>query len=347
MSVLNNGPMNGYNQFQPPPAQGGNPFLNFLQSNGGSSLVGGVLGGLGNFGAQRSNERMSEQQLALQREMMNAQNQRAGMDDRFNRDLAFTQAAPTGWEQGYQQQQLLKNMALQRLMNGSSLMPTNPAVQAKLGANGQPFKPSIPEEWQTVNPFGVNQTMSALGTRQGALDQLSQGRGPGLDFSQFGIDPARAQQLNQQTGDYRRYQSSMPSPSGNPLQEAINMNRPGVQPQRPSVMGGAMSGAMTGASMGSVIPGLGTAVGGGIGALVGAGRAMGGPRLDSYGQQFAQNGGNREQFSQNMMNWMQQNQGGPQGFDQIRAMLAQAGQQPAQPQLRGPQAQNPYARFNI
>jgi hypothetical protein len=118
---------------------------------------------------------------------------------------------------------------LQNLMNGGgNLVPTNDAVRAKLEAQaGSSFKPTIPEEWAKLNPFGTDQTMQALAQRQGGLDMLSQGRGPGMDFAAMGYDPEKAGVLNQQTSDYRNFQASQP----NPLQEAIDMTRQGANQQ--------------------------------------------------------------------------------------------------------------------
>lgn len=267
---------------------GQNPFMKFIQSDGGSSILSAVLGGLGNMGQQQSQERMSKEQLAAQQAMMQ---QQMGVDDRWRRDQAMVNAAPTGWGQNYQQETLMKNLMLQRLMEGGGFTHPNAAVAAKLQ---KPSPLVIPDEWKSTNPFGVDQTMQSIAQRQGVLDMLSQGQGPGFNFGATGYDPAKAAQLDSQTKAFRNFQSA-----NNPLQSAVNMGRNGQMPQQPaqaggSRFGGAAKGAMTGAGIGSMVPGIGTAIGAGIGGLIGLFKGGGKPKAQpfdpvAYNRQRAQN----------------------------------------------------------
>jgi hypothetical protein len=156
----------------------------FLGSNAGSSLTSAILGGIGNMGQQRSNERMADKQMQLQR------------------DQLLGQSAPLGWAQGYQQQQMIKNLLLQKLMGGGGMQPGNPDIAARMS---QQPKLEIPQEWQAISPFGVDQTGQALQNRQGVLNQIGGQNMPQIDLTRMGYDPN--------------------------LQEAINLNRQGTNQQ--------------------------------------------------------------------------------------------------------------------
>lgn len=240
-------------------------FQEFLQSDGGGALLSGLLSGLGNYGQARAQEKMSREQIAAEQAM---QQQRLGVDDMWRRDQAMLGAAPTGWAQNYQQQTLMKDLMLQKLMNGGGMTPTNEAVAAKLQATA-PKQLQISPEWAGMNPFGVDQTMNSIQQRQGVLDMLSQGRGPQFDFMNSGyqnLNPERANQLQQQSRQYGQFAAQQ-----NPLQSALSMPNQPTQQSQPggSRLGNAAKGAMTGASVGSVVPGIGTAIGAGIGGLIG------------------------------------------------------------------------------
>lgn len=253
----------------------------FAGSPGGSSLINAALGGIAGMGQNAREDRMLNESRAFNNQQLMAQlglrQQQSILDDTFNRDALLTQAAPTGWDQNYQQQTLLKNMMMQKLMAGSSLTPTNEAVAAKLASLGGGFKPTIPEEWQSVNPFGVQQTMQSLAQRQGILDLLSGGRAPGLDFTQKGLQGDMGQRLNQQTGAYRQFAANDMQqrnagggqgflPTGGGLTAGMNMGGPtGKQ----SALGNLTSGALGGAQLGSMFGPIGTGIGAGIGAAVG------------------------------------------------------------------------------
>ena len=264
---------------------GGNmgSILDFLKSPGGSSIVSAAMGGIGAIGAGQRQERLSQEQNALQQAIMQQQMAQQGAqglkNDSLTRDMALESAAPLGWGQGYQQQQLLRNMVLQKMMNGPGVMPTNPDVIDRLNQSGwKPFKPTIPEEWQNVNAFGVNQTMEALANRQGILDKLSGGRAPGLNFQGMGLPGDLGDQLQQRTGDYRQYAADDYNSNAARLMEAINLNRQGTNQQPQKGSGGGVGsrlasaglGAASGAKIGSMImPGVGTAIGAIGGGLLG------------------------------------------------------------------------------
>ena len=260
--------------------------LDFLKSPGGSSIISAILGGVGAIGQGRREERMNEQQLAMMQQQMAQSGAGQLMNDSLTRDMGLEQAAPLGWSQGYQQQQLLRNMLMQKLQGGPSIQPTNPDVLARLEQSGwKPFKPTIPEDWQNVNPFGAGQTMEALANRQGVLDKLSGGRAPALDFAQLGLNPEMAQRLNQTTGNYRQFAADDYNSNANRLMEAINLNRQGTNQAQPgggggigSRLGGAASGALMGAKLGSFVPGIGNAIGAGIGGLIGLFKGGGGSK---------------------------------------------------------------------
>lgn len=257
-----------------------NGILDFIKSPGGSSLLSGILGGIGAMGQGKREERMSREQQAMQQAIMQQQLGLQGaqglMNDSLTRDLSLEQAAPLGWSQGYEQQQLLRNMLLQKLMNGPSVQPTNPEVMERLKASGwQPFKPTIPEEWTNVNPFGVDQTMGALANRQGILDKLSGGRAPGLDFAHMGLPEEMANRYGQQTSDYRKFAADDYNSNAARVMEAINLNRQGTNQRPPqssggSRLGGAAGGALSGAGVGMTFGGpIGAGIGAGIGGLLG------------------------------------------------------------------------------
>lgn len=265
-------------------------FGEFLQSPGGSSIISAVLGGFGNMGAARSQERMNQQQLALQQAMLNQQRGQGMMDDTLARDKMLLDNSPLGWAQGYQQNTLLKNLMLQKLLNQNNAAPLHPNadVQARLQAMMGQRKPlEIPAEWQQVNPFGVDQTMGALGLRQGGLNLMSQGRGPQLDFGSMGLTPDQLARFGGQQSSYQQQVIADAARRQQQVMDAMNMDReqPGSgngRPQGPSMgsrLGGAASGAMTGAKIGSFLPGLGTGIGAAIGGLVGLfkGGFKGGP----------------------------------------------------------------------
>lgn len=200
--------------------QQGNSFmknlLDFLKSPGGSSIIGAGLGGLANVGQARALERTQDQnnQMSMQQALLG---------DMFKRDSQLEGASPVGWAQNYEQQTLMKNLALQKLMQGGGgLTPTNADVAAKLKGLSTPVNYQIPDEWKNVNPFGVDQTMQSLAQRQGTLDVLSQGRGPALNFGAMGYDPTKAAALDQQGSDFRKFSSQQ-----NPMMEAMRMS-PGV-----------------------------------------------------------------------------------------------------------------------
>jgi hypothetical protein len=259
--------------------------LDFLKSPGGSSLVGAGLKGIAGMGQARADERMFNQQAGMNM-------QQAVLGDLFNRDAMLAQQAPTGWGQNYQQQTLMKDLMLQKLMNGGGgLTPTNSAVAAKLQGISTPSKLTIPDEWKQVNPFGVDQTMQSLAQRQGVLDLLSGGRGPGMDFNAMGYDPTKAGVLNQQTNDYRKFAgddyaqriqtAGMPG-QGQPPPEGMEYDeKTGELKKKGSsiwskigkglLIGGA--GLATAFTGGAASPLLMAAIGGGLGA---AGGAMGG-----------------------------------------------------------------------
>ncbi len=158
----------------------------------------------------------------------------AQMQDSLSRDQSLAVAAPTGWAQNYQQGTLLKQLMMQKLMGPSNFTPSNPDLASRLG-NIQ--RPSMPADWQQVDPFSVQQTMASLANRQGVLDKLSNGAGPAIQFSQFGQPNP---QLQQQTDQYRGFvnqdrqrlleaiglskRAKLPNPVAG--QTTLNFNRP-------------------------------------------------------------------------------------------------------------------------
>ncbi len=211
-------------------AGGGMNFGNFLGGlfkggpNGmgnslGGQLISGGLQGLGQYGQQKSNEKMNER--ALQNNL-----HQAVIGDQFNRDLAGAQMAPTGWAQNYSQQTMLKNLMLQKLMNGTSMMPTNPEIMALMPPA---FKPTIPEEWAKTNPFGVDMTAQSIQQRQGNLDLLTGGRGPGLNIGAYGGNQNMQNQMDQFRNSIAGTNVANNALGSNPLLSAINMPRPGAQ----------------------------------------------------------------------------------------------------------------------
>lgn len=253
--------------------------LDFLRTPGGSSLASGILGGVGQMAqGQQQNQQYNQQnaqQQALQAALMQQQNGNNIMGDQLNRDQLVGQAAPLGWAQNYQQQQLAKNFGLQQLMNGPTMTPTNPHIQQLLDQSGyKPFQPTIPDEWKNVNPFGVGQTMEALGNRQNVISQLGGGNAPQLDFSQFGIDPAMVQRLQGSTGQFQQQQQGQTDANIQRLNEAVNMSRNAV-PQQQQQGGGGIKGFLGGAlkiasPFASLIPGVGPLAGMALGAAGGA-----------------------------------------------------------------------------
>lgn len=281
---------------------GSNQLLDFLKSNGGSSLIQAIMGGIGSVGDSNQQNKMNQQQLAQNAALMQQNFGQNMMDDKWNRDQAVVQASPLGWAQGYQQQQLGKNIALQKLLSGSGLTPTGDGVKAILDKQGyQSFKPTIPEEWQSVNPFGVGQTMEALQNRQQGITQLGGGNAPQIDFSQFGIDPAMAQRLNSGNQQFQQQQQGLTDANTNRLQEAVNMSRNAAaqQAQQQQKSGGIMSkigGVLKAAApFASFIPGVGTlaglglsAAGGALGSAMQGGGVMGGAATGALGGALAQ-----------------------------------------------------------
>jgi hypothetical protein len=150
---------------------------------------------------------------------------------------------------------------------GTNFMPSNPELASRF-ANRPVMQ--VSEEWLKMDPFGVGQTMSGIAQRQGGLDMLSQGRGPGIQFQQLGGNTPMMGQLQSQADKYRQFLSN----DQERLMEAVGMSRnPAAQQSQgggvKSRLGGAASGAMTGASIGSIIPGIGTGIGAAIGGLFG------------------------------------------------------------------------------
>jgi hypothetical protein len=264
--------------------------LQFAQSNGGSSLISGVLNGFGNLAQNTQNQQNFQQQLsqnsALAQAQMAMQANQGNQQNDLTRQLALAQQAPTGWDQQYEQQQLLRNLMLQKLTNPSGgYIPQ--AIADRLGTAGKQFTPTIPDEWKNANVFGLDATQQSLAQRQGVLDLLSQGKAPGIDFMHNGYqnsNPDRAQALQDQTNQYRQYVGNDANTNLQNLQEAINLSRNantgkgggGGGSSLGAHVGGAASGAMTGATIGSVVPGIGTGIGAGVGALIGAFKGKGG-----------------------------------------------------------------------
>ncbi len=235
-----------------PTGGGGNGIMDFLSSPGGQALISGTLGGIGAIGQGRREERMNDQQIALQRAIMQQQGAQGMMNDSLTRDMALEQAAPLGWGQGYQQNQLLRNMLMQKIQNGPSGGAVPASIQGKLDQMGyKPFKPTIPEEWGSVNPFGVDHARGPIIKRQGILDKLSGGKAPALDFAHMGLPQEMADRYQQQTGDYRQFTADDYNVGQNRLLEAINMNRQGTNQQMPGQGGGPGIGSMI---AGSAIP---------------------------------------------------------------------------------------------
>lgn len=157
-------------------------------------IASAVMGGISSAQAAGAGQELSEAQLAQQALLgILGQQQQANM--------GLVGAAPTGWAQQYQQQNLLQQMLLNNITGQPSLLtPSNPQLASQLPQQAQ-F--SIPEEWAALNPYGVDQTMASIAGRQGVLDQLTGGQGPQINFSQFGLTPEQAQQYQQQVTGQR------------------------------------------------------------------------------------------------------------------------------------------------
>lgn len=179
-------------------------------------------------------------------------------------------------------------------MNGSGGPQfSDPRLQEKYAAV-RPEPLTIPDEWQQMNPFGVDQTMNSIAQRQGVLDLLSQGRGPGFNFGNTGYDPQKAQALQQSTDAYRQY-ANTPA-ARNPLMGAVDMPNQKQQMQGNTGGGGSglgrlASGALGGAGTGMMFGPIGAGIGAGIGGLMslfGGGKPKDtGPRTLYQGNQQA------------------------------------------------------------
>lgn len=175
-------------------------------------IASAVMGGISSAQAAGAGQELSEAQLAQQALLgILGQQQQANM--------GLVGAAPTGWAQQYQQQNLLQQMLLNNITGQPSLLtPSNPQLASQLPQQAQ-F--SIPEEWAALNPYGVDQTMASIANRQGVLNQLTGGQGPQINFSQFGLTPEQAQQYQQQVEAQRRNATH----AQNTLYSALGFNR--------------------------------------------------------------------------------------------------------------------------
>ncbi len=242
----------------------------FANSNAGQSVLTGLFGMLASKGqANQANANAAANQQ-LSREQMQMLLQQSIMGDKQARDMALADQAPVGWEQQYTQKQLVNNLMLQKLLQPKQLWHPNEKVMERLNAMPKAPQLTIPDEWQQVNPFGTQMTMEALAGRQGVLDLLSGGRGPGIDFANMGIGPEQAAALNQRTGGYRQYAGQQYNTTLNNAQQAMGGDQlPQASGGGGSRLGGALSGVGTGATLGSIIPGVGTLAGGIIGGIGG------------------------------------------------------------------------------
>lgn len=244
----------------------------FANSNAGQSILTGLFGMLASKGQSNQANATAAANQQMSREQMQMLLQQSIMGDKQTRDLSLADQAPVGWEQQYTQKQLVNNLMLQKLLQPKQLWHPNEKVMERINAMPKAPQLTIPDEWQQVNPFGTQMTMEALAGRQGVLDLLSGGRGPGIDFTNMGINPEQAAALNQRTGGYRQYAGQQYNTSVNNAQQAMG----GDQLSQSSGGGGsrlssALSGAGTGATLGSLIPipGVGPLAGGIIGGIGG------------------------------------------------------------------------------
>jgi hypothetical protein len=177
----------------------------YAQSNAGSSLIGTGLNALGKYADQKRQDELTQQQQQFAAYQLQQQlaNQRQGqiVSDQANRSANLATQSPVGWDQNYEQQNMIKGMLLNKLMSGNSI-PVPQSVKDSWSQSG--YTPGagyqIPDSWKNSDLFGMSPTMQSIGNRQNVLQALAGGNAPSIDFNNYrGIDPSLAANLNTST----------------------------------------------------------------------------------------------------------------------------------------------------
>jgi hypothetical protein len=232
-----------------------NPYLNFLQSPGGSSIVSGVLGGFGNMAdRQQQEEQFAQQQQNWQKQFGQSQTQ------------DYLSAAPLGWSQNFQGSQALKAAILAQQQKGG-YQPTNAGIAEHMPQNQLDLS-------QFGDPYGQDATLAAIQEHQGQLNNFNplnsaiqfSGNGQKLAGQGGGVGGA----LN--TGMtalnlYKQFGGKIPSFGNAPAAGAAT--GAGGAAQAVGGLKGAITGG-TGSMYGAASKGLGASLkAGGIGGILG------------------------------------------------------------------------------
>lgn len=232
-----------------------NPYLNFLQSPGGSSIISAVLGGFGNMAdRQQQEEMLAQQQANFEKQFGQSQSQ------------DYLAAAPLGWAQNFQGSQALKAAILAQQQKGG-YQPANGAIAEHMPQNQLDLS-------QFGDPYGQDATLAAIQEHQGQLNNFNplnsaiqfSGNGQKLAGGGGGVGGALNTGMNA-LNLYKQFGGKIPSFGNAPAAGAAT--GAGGAAQTVGGLKGAITGG-TGSMFGPASKGFGSAVkAGGIGGILG------------------------------------------------------------------------------
>lgn len=244
--------------FQPREKEGGgiNPYAGIGQS---------ALSGIGAMLASKGQSDDRDKQMAFSaaqgRDNRVSDLQQSIMGDTLSRDKMYSDRNPLGAQQQYMQQQLLRDIMLQKAMGGPQLQPINAKVKAKLDASGwKPFAPTFRSGWEEgPSMFGKEMSLNALGQGDQVNSLLTGGRAPQTNFARTYGDNPQTQALQSEAANYNKYATGLRE--GGPekwLADAIDQRNAAAQPQQKQGGGNIFGKLLKGVGAGlSFIPGIG------------------------------------------------------------------------------------------
>jgi hypothetical protein len=232
----------------------------------GQSAMQGVFGMMQAKGQSDDQKKMMAAQQANAGQDRISSLQQSIMGDTLTRDKMYADRNPLGSQQQYMQQQMLRDIMLQKMMGGPQIQPINSKVQEKLNASGwKPFTPQLRSGWEEgPSMFGKEMSLNALGQGDQVNALLTGGRAPQTNFSRIYGDNAQTQAMQNEAANYNDYATQQRQAGPEKwLQDAIDGQKAQQAAEQQKKQGGGnifgkiLKGIGAGASF---IPGIGQIV---------------------------------------------------------------------------------------